>query len=101
MKQRLTVVGPNLPNQAKATFHVHAEGCPDLRRGWIRPYAAYAGTGGEGWTAEYSSLYDLEADVYDFLQQPGGEDPDYVLGQYQNEFHFAPCVLLPEKDEDS
>jgi len=90
--QRLTVVGPNLPREARATFHVHAEGCDDLRRGWIRPYAAYAGTGGEGWTAEYDSLLAVEADVYDFAP---AENEDYTLGDWQSEFHFAPCVTLP------
>jgi len=85
--QRLTVVGPNLPQEAKATFHVHAEGCADLRRGWIARHA------GDGWTAEFSSLLDVEADVYDFAPD---EDESYRLGDYLTEFYFAPCVTLPE-----
>jgi len=95
--QRLTIVGPNLPRQAKATFHVHAEGCADLQRGWIRQFLqSYA------WSAEFSALLEVEADVYDFLQGPNGEDPDYTLGQYlDTEFYFAPCVTLPKGDADA
>jgi hypothetical protein len=96
--QQLIVIGPNLPNQAKATFHVHADGCADLQRGWIKPYARQAGTGrGEGWTAEYGSLLEVEGDVYDFAAD---ENEDYELGDYQSEFHFAPCVTLPYKAEE-
>jgi hypothetical protein len=85
MAQCLTVVGPNLPRQAKATFHVHACGCSDLKRGWIKPYAEQA------WSHEYDSKLDLEADVYDFAPD---ENPDYTLGDYQDEFYFAPCVTI-------
>lgn len=86
MTQRLTIVGPNLPAQAKAPFHVHAAGCTDLKRGWIRSYAA------EAWDMDASSRYDVEASVYDFAAD---EDPHYSLGDYQSEFWFAPCVTLP------
>lgn len=83
--QALRVVGPNLPSQAKATFHVHAAGCADLARGWIA-------TCHDGWTMDATCLLDVEADAYDFAPD---ETPGYVLGDYQDEFHFAPCVHLP------
>lgn len=88
--QTLTIVGPNLPQQAKATFHVHAAGCADLKRGWIKRYAI------DAWDMDATCLTDVEADVYDFAPD---ENPDYVLGDYQSEFYFAPCVTLPERVE--
>lgn len=87
MGQLLTIVGPNLPRQAgAATFHVHAVGCADLKRGWIRPHAEC------GWDMEAERRLDVEAEVYDFMPD---EDPDYRLGDYQYDFYFAPCVTVP------
>ena len=83
------LVGPNLPAQAKATFHVHVDGCADLTRGGIKRYVA------ESWTMQAASALDVEAEVYDFA---AAENPDYTLGDYQSEFHFAPCVQFPEDD---
>lgn len=90
MTQTLRVVGPNLPAQAKATFHVHAAGCADLSRGWIARCD-------DGWTMEAASLLEVEADAYDFAPD---ETEDYELGDYQSEFHFAPCVTLPLRAEE-
>jgi hypothetical protein len=86
---RVRLIGPNLPAQAKATFHVHVDGCADLTRGWIKRYV-------EGsWTMDACSALDVEAEVYDFAAD---ENPDYTLGDYQSEFHFAPCVQFPEEE---
>lgn len=87
MSQRVTVVGPNLPGslQRIATFHVHAEGCADLKRGAIRPHAA------QGWTIEARSLTEVCDEVYP------PEDFECESGEYLFDFHFAPCVNLPEK----
>lgn len=90
MGQRVVVVGPNLPQQAKATFHVHAEGCADLGRGWIKRYAK-----GER-AYEFGSRHDVESFVYEFAPD---ENEDYTLGDYQFDFHFAPCVTLPLETE--
>ncbi len=79
----VTIVGPNLPQQAKAEFHVHRAGCRDLDRGWIKRYAP------EAWTIAVPDRYAVESDVYYFCP---GEDPDYELGQYQSSFHFATCL---------
>lgn len=87
--QKLTIVGPNLPSEAVATFYVHATGCADLRRGMMRGAEKFRGT--------YASRFEVEADVYDFAP---AESPDYTLGDYQSEFHFAPCVEIPEDDEE-
>lgn len=29
---RVVIIGPNLPDQSKGSFHVHAAGCADIRR---------------------------------------------------------------------
>jgi hypothetical protein len=43
-----------------------------------------------------SSLLEVEAWIYDFAP---AETPDYVLGDYLDQFHFAPCVHLPVEVE--
>jgi hypothetical protein len=91
---RVTIVGPNLPSELsdKATFHVHQAGCAHLKRGALgRAKAADQG----GWTIQVNSRYEIEADVYDFAP---AECEGYVLGDYQGEFHFGPCLdYLPEQ----
>jgi hypothetical protein len=90
--QELTILGPNLPREAKATFHVHAAGCADMKRGWLGRHTARDG----GWNMHARCLVDVEATVYDFAPD---ENEDYKLGDYLSEFHFAPCVHLPETVE--
>lgn len=86
MGQLLTIVGPNLPYEAGPhTFHVHAAGCADLKRGWIRSHAE------NGWDMRAESRLDVEAEVYDFMPN---EDPNYTLGDYLWDFRFAPCVKV-------
>jgi hypothetical protein len=82
--QRLTVCGPNLGREAKATFHVHNEGCADLSRGVCRG----AIRDGEAHTAAYSSL----TEVCDAVYPP--EDFQCESGEYLFDFYFAPCVKL-------
>ena len=84
--QRLVIVGPNLPRKALATFHVHAEGCLDLSRGWLAPYVDDLPA------FEAECLLDVEAFIYDFAPD---ENEGYELGDYIDEFHFSPCVKLP------
>ena len=94
---KVTVVGPNLPREAKATFEVHADGCAHVtlsnsaqqtvvRRGWGRC---------DGFTLVVESKLDVESFVYDFAPD---EHEDYTLGDWQSEFHFAPCCAkaLPD-----
>jgi hypothetical protein len=88
MSTFVTIVGPNLPAEAKATFHVHAEGCADLFRGWHRT--------AQKETMQVGTRFDVEAEVYYFA---GESHEDYELGDWQSEFHFAPCLdSLPEHD---
>jgi hypothetical protein len=81
---RVTIIGPNLRDQSKGTFHVHAEGCADIARSARRDPAFR-----DGWTIEAASATEVSDAVYppeDF----GGESGDNV-----SDFHFAPCAKLP------
>jgi hypothetical protein len=89
--QRVIIVGPNLPGslQRQGQFHVHAEGCADLKRGAIRPYAE------REVAVEMASQEDVAEYIYsDIIAESGGEAIDYL-----DEFHFAPCVHLPVNQE--
>lgn len=77
----VTVIGPNLRDQSKGTFHVHAAGCADIARN-IRTEPMYA----EGHTADYASLAEACDDVYP------PEQFDCESGEYVDEFHVFPCA---------
>lgn len=86
---RVTTVGPNLRDQSTGTFHVHAEGCRDLKRAIYR----FA----ESDTRDFPTRRALVLDAYppeDFQWDPATE-----YGMYRDDFHFFPCVdALPEGD---
>lgn len=74
---KVTVIGPNLRDQSKGQFHVHAEGCRDIARQFS--YVPKQ----DMWTIEATSQVDIAGNVYDFE-----DDPASLL----SEFHFAPCT---------
>jgi hypothetical protein len=78
---KVTVCGPNLRDQSKGTFHVHAAGCADLARGAKRE-PEYA----NGWTIEVASAVEVCDEVYP------PEDFECESGDNLAEFHFFPCV---------
>lgn len=99
---KVTILGPNLPREAKAHFEVHAAGCRHLtpvtvtggfkRRGWKWVVV-------DGWTINVDSVLAVESNVYDWAS---AENPEYVLGDYLGEFHFSPCTAnLPYSDPES
>lgn len=81
MSQRLTIVGPNLEDQSKGTFHVHAAGCAHLNQRQYR----YVQT----WTATFATRTEVCDDAYP------PEDFDCDSGEYLFDFHFSPCVTIP------
>jgi len=97
MSQRVTIVGPNLPGslQRQGTFHVHAEGCADLKRGAIREEAE------NGWTIEASSVDEVVQNIYDpgNFQYDPSDPADY--SPYLHDVHFAPCVQLHYNRDES
>lgn len=88
--QTVTIVGPNLRDQSKGTFHVHAAGCADLTRNRnLR--------GEQTMTINASSLEGIAANVYEDIiaENDGNTGADYL-----GEFHFAPCVTLPAAEPE-
>lgn len=89
-KVRIEIFGPNLPRPEsnKAEFHVHAAGCQDgerLARRLDEPRMPL----------DVQCRLEAEAYIYDFAPD---ENPDYTLGDWLDEFHFAPCLDdLPER----
>ena len=77
---RVTVCGPNLRDQSKGEFHVHAEGCADLVRGANREPEYRT-----GWPMDATS----RVDVCDAVYPP--EDFDCESGEFVGSFHFFPC----------
>jgi hypothetical protein len=78
---RVTICGPNLRDQSKGTFHVHAEGCADLQRG-ARREPEYA----KGWTIDAASLVEVCDEVYP------PEDFECESGEWTYDFHVFPCA---------
>jgi hypothetical protein len=90
---RITICGPNLNDQNKGQFHVHAAGCGDLKH-----YGPGRKLGGEdgGWEIEVDSRLDASAAVYaDHLSDHGLSTADAegtaMLRDWLSDFHFAPC----------
>lgn len=78
---RVTICGPNLRDQSKGSFHIHAAGCADLKRG-ARLEPEYR----NGWTIDADSRLEVCEDVYPSDQyecEPG----DFIY-----DLHFFPCA---------
>lgn len=90
---KVRIHGPNLYDQSKGQFHVHSADCGDNRK-----YGPGGKLGGDdpGWVVEVESLEEVVLEVYaDHLDEnPGVKPLDWV-----DEFHFAPCVKLPDQVE--
>lgn len=84
--QRLYVVGPNLRDQSKGSFHVHAVGCRDMIRMGARDPEFLNAT-----PVEFKTLVEVAEYVYD----NGIMAEDETGADYLFDFHFAPCVKLP------
>lgn len=89
--QKLIVAGPSLGNEAPAQLVVHAAGCADLKRGYLRGAQKYSGT--------YGTVRELVEDWYgpaagSFYEEAGYDDPETAWKNYVDEFHLAPCVHL-------
>jgi hypothetical protein len=80
---RVTVIGPNLRNQSKGLFHVHAEGCADIAKRYSAAELS------ESDSAEYATLQELVEDMYDGQLQ---DDPSATWQEYAPDFHVLPCA---------
>ena len=77
---KVSVMGPNLRDQSKGTFHVHKAGCFDLARD--RNY--------HDTDPPITFDADSRVDVCDTVYDPG--DFQCESGEFLFDFHFAPCV---------
>jgi hypothetical protein len=78
----VVVCGPNLRDQSKGSFHVHAAGCADLTRSATRE-PEYA----NGWALTVGTRLDVAGEVYaDMIDESGDDAASYV-----DDFHFFPC----------
>ncbi|MET0711069.1 MAG: hypothetical protein ABWZ30_00995 [Jiangellaceae bacterium] len=78
-------IGPNLPREFKYSYHVHAKGCPDVRRNPLYQSREFAED--RTYVYDVDSLTELSAIINaDVIGED--EDPDSYLG----EFKVFPCV---------
>ena len=87
---QVIVLGPNLPDQSKGQFHVHAAGCGDLKRGWQKRYAA------DSPPMSATSMIELSENIYSDIIN---EADEYERGDYVSEFFFLPCCKALPMDE--
>ena len=84
---KLVVPGPNLNDQTRGSFHVHAHGCADLKH-----YGP--GTKNGGAEINYTDVFDVQSKlelvsvVYGDILTENDDIPESYLG----DFWFAPCV---------
>jgi hypothetical protein len=86
------VCGPNLRDQSQGTFHVHKDGCPDLRK--YGPGKVFGGdlNGNREMLIKNASMFKVVTDVYadQIDEQPDDEVVDY-LHFLVGDFYWAPC----------
>lgn len=89
---RVFIAGPNLRDQSKGSFHVHAEGCADIAK-MKRRDPAYR----DGYVIDAVDRIEVAEDVYDNGIMTAGETGrDYLF-----DFHFFPCCdALPTDDSE-
>jgi hypothetical protein len=88
--QTLYVIGPNLRNQSKGSFHVHDATCADVAR-MAHQDPAYAEELHNGAAHEFNSQVQVAEYVYD----NGIMGDDETGADYVHDFHFFPCVTIP------
>jgi hypothetical protein len=86
----VTIIGPNLRDQSKGSFHVHASGCADIAK-TARRDPAYADA---SWTIEASTRDDVVLEVYSDMIEDNDRDP---IEDYRDDLYFFPCCTqLPQ-----
>lgn len=86
----VTICGPNLNDQSKGTFHVHATGCVHLTIG-ARREPEYR----NGWTFDADTRVSVAGHVY----EDQIAESDEVAEDYVPDFHFFDCCAgLPHAE---
>jgi hypothetical protein len=92
--RKVCIIGPNLLDQSKGQFHVHAAGCADTKKAQYRmhrddvrhPYSV-------------TSKQDVVELIYSDMiaDEPGSTWEDFL----DDDIHFFPCVHLPYATPDT
>jgi hypothetical protein len=86
---QVTICGPNLRDQSKGSFHVHAADCADLVR-HARREPEYR----NGWTVEATCKDDAVLAVYSDMIEADDCEP---IDGYRADLYFFPCCdQLPQ-----
>lgn len=81
---KVTIAGPNLRDQSKGSFHVHAAGCADIAKAAARDPEFRPG---RAWTFDVVDRLEVSEAVYGDIIEENGDTPANYLG----DFYFAPC----------
>lgn len=82
---KVAICGPNLIDQSRGSFHVHAAGCKDLEK---QMYLDGLWGTDDPWEMEVESRLEVAAEVYvDIIAESDAETAETLL----YDFHFAPC----------
>lgn len=93
---QIEIFGPNLRDQSKGQFHVHAAACGDCKH-----YGRNGKFGGEdGWKIESDSQLKVSTEIHCDILSDYGLTPDdaegvELLRAWLDDIWFAPCVKLP------
>lgn len=91
VRQDVLVHGPNLVDQSKGGFVVHAVGCADNRK--VRTF-----DNGRPWKIKGAKdRMGIVADVYEDFIFSNEQDP---VESFETDLHFCPCVKLPRGNPD-
>lgn len=87
---KVVVIGPNLPNQSKGSFHVHEASCADIERN--REYRSPD----FGFDRTHPYEMDSRMDVTTFVYPPSDFDYDPTDASdsdaYLSDIYFFPCT---------
>jgi hypothetical protein len=92
---KVAIFGPNLSGGAQrmGNFHVHESSCGDCKHyGYNRKFGGDNAPGKSDMVITATSKWD----VADFVYGPDAGDFDGPVEGYMDDFHFAPCVALPD-----
>lgn len=85
---KVAIYGPNLRSPGP-TFHVHVDGCADLRKRLYRDYTE------DAWLAEVSSHQEVVEEIYG--DHYAENDETWKAGdQYDQDVKVFPCVKFEE-----
>lgn len=81
---RVTIQGPNLRDQSRGSFHIHAAGCSDNRR--YGPGCSLGGDDG-GWEIDADTQREVVDAIYGDQMDEGAS-----YEECHGDLHFEPCL---------